>query len=96
MRIHENMLWPGDRHEELIAEARQIHEAARAVREARKAERQAALARLAFQHVAPERRLYAVSSPPSRRSAWRTAAWHMGHSLVTVGRQLERLGDSTE
>ena len=94
MQLHESKLWPAQRHEELIAEARRLHEAARAVRVARDEGGRLALGRSTAQHHAPERRLSTISSPPSRRTTWRSAAWHMGHSLVTVGQRLERLGDS--
>lgn len=96
MQIHENMLWPAERHSELIAEAQQLHVAARAVREARLAEVEAAVGATLAKRGAPAHQLKAVSSLPSRRTAWRSAAWRMGHSLVTVGRRLERLGDAAD
>src|SRR5690554_532431 len=99
MQIQDHMLWPVTRHKELIAEARQIHVAARAVREARKVERQGPesqgpVVTSVAKRGAPPHQLRALGSPPSRRTAWRSAAWRMGHSLVAVGRRLERLGDA--
>lgn len=94
MQIAEHMLWPVTRHKELIAEARQIHEAARAVRGARRDEGQDMTK--VVKRGAPPYQRKGVGSLPSRRTAWRSAAWRMGHSLVVVGRRLERLGDAAD
>ncbi len=96
MQIHEHTLWPAARHTELIAEAQRLHEAARAVREARRGRGEAQASDTAVQHGAPAHHLTSVRSQPSRRPAWRAAAWSMGRSLVTVGRRLERLGGAAD
>ena len=94
MQITGHMPWPVTRHKELIAEARQIHEAARAVREAREAKGQDVTT--VVKRGAPPYQRKGVGSLPSRRTVWRSAAWRMGHSLVVVGRRLERMGDAAD
>src|SRR5690554_3473569 len=75
MQIYEHLLWPAARHKDLIAEARQIHEAASAVREARKVERegpesQGPVVTSVAKRGAPPHQLRALGSLPSRRTAW--------------------------
>lgn len=92
--------WPLARHEELLAEARVIHEAANAARTARAARREARLHQATGAVTELPRRVVERTSPttppPSRLrqgDPWRSAARRMGTSLVAVGRRLEGLSE---